>query len=50
MLVRRYQAFPFGLALAITRDRGTAEEAAQTFVKAWRYVMSYDPRFGRRGC
>jgi RNA polymerase sigma factor (sigma-70 family) len=47
VLVRRYQARLFGLALAITRDRGTAEEAAQdAFVKAWRYAASYDPRRG----
>jgi RNA polymerase sigma-70 factor (ECF subfamily) len=47
VLVRRYQARLFGLTLAITRDRGTAEEAAQdAFVKAWRYAASYDPRRG----
>jgi RNA polymerase sigma factor (sigma-70 family) len=47
VLVRRYQARLFGLALAITRDRGSAEEAAQdAFVKAWRYAASYDPRRG----
>ena len=35
------------MALSITRDRGCAEEAAQdTFVKAWRYAASYDPRRG----
>src|SRR5262245_49294837 len=47
VLVRRYQARVFGLALSITRDRGAAEEAAQdAFVKAWRYAASYDPRRG----
>ena len=47
VLVRRFQARVFGLALSITRDRGVAEEAAQdTFLKAWRYAASYDPRRG----
>jgi RNA polymerase sigma-70 factor (ECF subfamily) len=47
VLVRRYQARVFGLTLVITRDRSTAEEAAQdAFVKAWRYAASYDPRRG----
>jgi RNA polymerase sigma factor (sigma-70 family) len=47
VLVRRYQARVFGVALSITRDRGSAEEAAQdSFVKAWRYAASYDPRRG----
>ena len=53
VLVRRFQARVFGLALSITRDRGSAEEAAQdAFLKAWRYAASYDPRRGRsrRGC
>ena len=47
LLVRRFQARVFGLALTITRDRSTAEDAAQeAFVKAWRYAASYDPRRG----
>ena len=47
VLVRRFQARVFGLALSVTRDRGSAEEAAQdTFVKAWRYAASFDPRRG----
>jgi RNA polymerase sigma-70 factor (ECF subfamily) len=47
VLVRRFQARVFGLALTITRDRSTAEDAAQeAFVKAWRYAASYDPRRG----
>jgi RNA polymerase sigma-70 factor (ECF subfamily) len=46
-LVRRFQARVFGLALSITRDRSSAEEAAQeTFLKAWRYAASYDARRG----
>jgi RNA polymerase sigma factor (sigma-70 family) len=47
VLVRRFQARVFGLALSITRDRNSAEDAAQeAFVKAWRYAASYDPRRG----
>jgi RNA polymerase sigma factor (sigma-70 family) len=47
VLVRRFQARVFGLTLSITHDRGSAEEAAQdTFLKAWRYAASYDPRRG----
>ncbi len=47
VLVRRFQARVFGLTMSITHDRGVAEEAAQdTFVKAWRYAASYDPRRG----
>jgi RNA polymerase sigma factor (sigma-70 family) len=47
VLVRRFQARVYGLCLTITRDPGTAEEAAQdTFLKAWRYAASYDPRRG----
>ena len=47
VLVRRFQARVFGLALSITRDRSNAEDAAQeAFVKAWRYAASYDPRRG----
>ena len=47
VLVRRFQARVFGLALSVTRDSGSAEEAAQdTFVKAWRYAASFDPRRG----
>jgi RNA polymerase sigma-70 factor (ECF subfamily) len=47
VLVRRFQARLFGLALSITGDRTAAEEAAQdAFVKAWRYAASYDPRRG----
>jgi RNA polymerase sigma-70 factor (ECF subfamily) len=47
VLVRRFQGRVFGLALSITGDRTSAEEAAQdAFVKAWRYAASYDPRRG----
>jgi RNA polymerase sigma factor (sigma-70 family) len=45
---RRFQARVFGLVLTIVRDEGTAEEVAQeTFVRAWRYAQTYDPRRGR---
>lgn len=45
--VRRFEARVFGLALAITRDRTSAEEVAQdAFVRAWRYAASYDSRRG----
>ena len=47
VLVRRYQARVYGLALSIIRDRHGAEEVAQdTFVRAWRYAASFDPRRG----
>ncbi len=47
VLIRRFQSRVFGLTLSVTRDRGIAEEAAQdTFVRAWRYAASYDPRRG----
>jgi RNA polymerase sigma factor (sigma-70 family) len=47
VFVRRFQARVYGLVLSITRDRLTAEEVAQdTFVRAWRYAASYDPRRG----
>ena len=46
--VRRFQARVYGLALAIVRDRGAAEDVAQeTFVRAWRQASSYDARRGR---
>jgi RNA polymerase sigma-70 factor (ECF subfamily) len=47
VFVRRFQGKVFGLALMITRDRVDAEEVAQdSFVRAWRYAASYDPRRG----
>ncbi len=43
--VRRFQSRVFGLALAITRDQGLAEDVSQeVFVRAWRAGASYDPR------
>lgn len=45
---RRFQARVYGLVLTIVRDEGTAEDVAQeTFVRAWRYAQTYDPRRGR---
>jgi RNA polymerase sigma factor (sigma-70 family) len=45
--VRRFQARVYGLALTMTRDRMVAQEVAQdTFLRAWRYAASYDPRRG----
>jgi RNA polymerase sigma factor (sigma-70 family) len=47
VFVQRFQARVYGLALAMTRDRMSAEEVAQdTFLRAWRYAASYDPRRG----
>ncbi|KAB8197453.1 sigma-70 family RNA polymerase sigma factor [Nonomuraea phyllanthi] len=46
-LVRRYQARVFGLARAIVREPGLAEEVAQeAFVRAWRHAAAYDSRRG----
>jgi RNA polymerase sigma factor (sigma-70 family) len=45
---RRFQARVYGLVLTIVHDEGTAEDVAQeTFVRAWRYAQTYDPRRGR---
>jgi RNA polymerase sigma-70 factor (ECF subfamily) len=45
---RRFQARVYGLVLTIVRDEATAEDVAQeTFVRAWRYAQTYDPRRGR---
>jgi RNA polymerase sigma factor (sigma-70 family) len=47
VFVHRFQSRVYGLALAITRDRASAEDVAQdTFVRAWRYADSFDPRRG----
>jgi RNA polymerase sigma factor (sigma-70 family) len=48
ILVRRYQARVYGLALRVTEDSGLAEEVAQdAFMRAWRYATTYDARRGR---
>jgi RNA polymerase sigma factor (sigma-70 family) len=47
VFVNRFQDRVYGLALAITRDRESAQEVAQdAFLRAWRYGASYDPRRG----
>lgn len=47
VFVRRFQARVYGLAASITRDPDLAELVAQdTFVRAWRYAASFDPRRG----
>jgi RNA polymerase sigma factor (sigma-70 family) len=46
--IRRFQARVYGLVLTILRDQAAAEDVAQeTFVRAWRYAQTYDPRRGR---
>lgn len=43
--VRRFQGVVFGMAVAITRDPGLAEDVSQeVFVRAWRAAGSYDVR------
>lgn len=43
--VRRFQGAVFGMAVAITRDPGLAEDVSQeVFVRAWRASGSYDVR------
>jgi RNA polymerase sigma-70 factor (ECF subfamily) len=47
VFIRRFQSRVFGLAVSIMGDPHDAEEVAQdTFVRAWRYSASYDPRRG----
>jgi RNA polymerase sigma-70 factor (ECF subfamily) len=47
VLVRRYQHRVVGLAGAVVRDRGRAEDVAQeAFLRAWRHAGSYDARRG----
>jgi RNA polymerase sigma-70 factor (ECF subfamily) len=47
VFVRRFQARVYGLALAITRDAGTAEDVGQqVFERAWRHAGAYDSRRG----
>lgn len=48
VLVRRYQARVYGLALTVVGTPAVAEEVAQeAFVKAWRHAGAYDARRGR---
>ncbi|MGH3831242.1 MAG: RNA polymerase sigma factor [Pseudonocardiaceae bacterium] len=45
--VRRFQSVVFGVALAVVRERGLAEDVAQqAFERAWRHAGLYDPRRG----
>lgn len=43
--VQRHERRVFGIALAITANRSTAEEVAQeAFLRAWRHAAVFDPR------
>jgi RNA polymerase sigma-70 factor (ECF subfamily) len=43
--VRRHERRVFGIALAVTGNRSTAEDVAQeVFVRAWRHAAVFDPR------
>ncbi len=43
--VQRHERRVFGIALAITADRTTAEDVAQeAFLRAWRHATVFDPR------
>jgi RNA polymerase sigma factor (sigma-70 family) len=43
--VQRHERRVFGIALAITADRVTAEDVAQeAFLRAWRHAAVFDPR------
>jgi RNA polymerase sigma factor (sigma-70 family) len=45
--VRRFQSKVFGVALAVLRDTGAAQDVAQqAFERAWRQGHTYDPRRG----
>jgi RNA polymerase sigma-70 factor (ECF subfamily) len=45
--VRRFQGTVYGVALAVTRDRVTAEDVAQhAFEQAWRHASLHDTRRG----
>jgi RNA polymerase sigma-70 factor (ECF subfamily) len=47
VLVRRFEARVYGLALSILHDRSAAEDVAQeSFLRIWRYAPSFDPRRG----
>jgi RNA polymerase sigma factor (sigma-70 family) len=42
--VQRHQRRVFGIALAVTADRSTAEDVAQeAFLRAWRHAAVFDP-------
>ena len=43
--VQRHERRVFGIALAVTADRATAEDVAQeAFLRAWRHAAVFDPR------
>jgi RNA polymerase sigma factor (sigma-70 family) len=43
--VQRHERRVFGIAMAITANRATAEEVAQeAFLRAWRHATVFDPR------
>jgi len=43
--VQRHERRVFGIAMAITANRSTAEDVAQeTFLRAWRHAAVFDPR------
>lgn len=45
--VRRFQRKVYGIAVAVVRDPGLAEDVAQrTFERAWQHAQMYDPRRG----
>ena len=47
VFVRRHQGRVYGIALAITRHRESAEDVAQrTFERAWRHAAVFDSRRG----
>jgi RNA polymerase sigma-70 factor (ECF subfamily) len=47
LFVRRFQRAAVGVAAAVLRDRGLAEDVAQqAFERAWCHADSYDPRRG----
>ncbi len=48
--VRRFQSKVFGVTLAVTGDRATAEDIAQqAFERAWRHARTYDSLRGSVG-
>ncbi len=48
--VRRFQSQVFGVTLAVTGDRSTAEDIAQqAFERAWRHARTYDSLRGSVG-
>ncbi len=48
--VRRFQSKVFGVTLAVTGDRATAEDVAQeAFERAWRHARTYDSLRGSVG-